>query len=92
MRYDIGGHRPIREIELKLASFVRNGQNSYGAVVGDGIVDLGALLGKRYADLKSLLAADALTAAAQALAGRQADCSLSSVQMLPVIPNPGKIW
>lgn len=77
---------------MKLASFVRNGQNSYGAVVGNGIVDLGALLGKRYADLKALLAADALGEAAQALTGRAADCALSEVQMLPVIPNPGKIW
>jgi len=77
---------------LKLASFVRNGQNSYGAVIGNGIVDLGALLGKRYADLKALLAADALGEAAQAVAGRAADCALSEVQMLPAIPNPGKIW
>lgn len=80
------------ETELKLASFVRNGQNSYGAVVGNGIVDLGALLGKRYPDLKALLAAGAVTEAAAAIAGRSADCSIADVQMLPVIPNPGKIW
>ncbi|MBM3407432.1 MAG: 5-carboxymethyl-2-hydroxymuconate isomerase, partial [Betaproteobacteria bacterium] len=77
---------------MKLASFVRNGQNSYGAVVAGGIVDLGALIGKRYPDLKALLAADALAEAAAAVAGRTADCALEAVQMLPVIPHPGKIW
>ena len=77
---------------MKLASFVRNGQNTYGAVVGASVIDLGPLLGKRYPDLKALLAADAVKEAAAAIAGRQPDCKLEDVQMLPVIPNPGKIW
>ncbi|MFM8547456.1 MAG: fumarylacetoacetate hydrolase family protein [Betaproteobacteria bacterium] len=77
---------------MKLASFVRNGQPTFGAVVGAGIIDLGALIGKRYADLKALLAADAVKEAAAAIAGRQPDCKVTDVQMLPVIPNPGKIW
>jgi 2-keto-4-pentenoate hydratase/2-oxohepta-3-ene-1,7-dioic acid hydratase in catechol pathway len=86
-------HNPTEGgIQLKLASFVRNGQHSYGAVTGTGIVDLGALLGKRFPDLKALLAADALEQAAAAIAGRQADCKIEEVEMLPVIPNPNKIW
>lgn len=77
---------------MKLASFVRNGQNTYGAVVSTGIVDLGPLLGNRYADLKALLAGNAVSEAAAAVTGRQPDCRVDEVQMLPVIPNPGKIW
>ncbi len=78
---------------MKLASFVRNGQSSYGAVVGDGIVDLGPILGQRYPDLKSLLGATGgLAEAAAAIAGRKADCTISEVALQPVIPNPGKIW
>ena len=77
---------------MKLLSFERDGTAGFGALLGDGIVDLGAALQGRFADLKALLAADALAQAAQALAGRQADFALASVQLLPVIPNPGKIW
>jgi hypothetical protein len=33
---------------MKLVSFTASGRNSYGAVVGDGVVDLGRRLGDRY--------------------------------------------
>ena len=33
-----------RNLALKLASFTANGRTGYGAVVGDGIVDLGKRL------------------------------------------------
>lgn len=77
---------------MKLVSFERSGQAGFGAVVGDGVVDLGKALGGRYADLKALLAADALPQAQQALAGREADFAFDGATLLPVIPNPGKIW
>ena len=77
---------------MKLVSFERSGQAGFGAVVGDGVVDLGKALGGRYADLKALLAADALPQAQQALAGKKADFPLDGLKLLPVIPNPGKIW
>lgn len=78
---------------MKLVSFERNGQIGFGAVIGDdGVVDLGAALGGRYADLQALLAADALGEAAAAVAGRTAEFRLGDVTLLPVIPHPGKIW
>lgn len=77
---------------MKLVSFSRNGQQSYGAVTEKGVVDLGAVLGSRYIDLKALLTADALTEAAAVVAQGEAGFGLADVDLLPVIPNPGKIW
>jgi 2-keto-4-pentenoate hydratase/2-oxohepta-3-ene-1,7-dioic acid hydratase in catechol pathway len=77
---------------MKLVSFERAGQAGFGAVAGDGIVDLGRALDGRFADLKSVLAGDGLAQARTALAGRTPDFALADVTLLPVIPNPGKIW
>ena len=77
---------------MKLVSFSRNGQAGFGAVVGEQVVDLGAALGSRFADLKALLAADAVGEAAAVAAERRPDFALAELELLPVIPNPGKIW
>lgn len=77
---------------MKLVSFERQGRAGFGAVVDGGIVDLGVALGGRYADLQGLLAADAVGEARAAAAQRKADFALDAVQLLPVIPAPGKIW
>lgn len=77
---------------MKLVSFERAGKAGFGAVKDDGIVDLGAALQQRHADLKALLGAGALAEAAEAAASRPVDFALADVQLLPVIPNPGKIW
>jgi 2-keto-4-pentenoate hydratase/2-oxohepta-3-ene-1,7-dioic acid hydratase in catechol pathway len=76
---------------MKLVSFERDGTAGFGLVNGQGIVDLGAALGGRYVDLKALLEADALEEA-RAAASRGPDFALAEVTLLPVIPNPGKIW
>lgn len=77
---------------MKLVSFSRNGQQSYGAVTEKGVVDLGAVLGARYTDLKALLTADALSEAAAVVAQGEAGFGFADVELMPVIPNPGKIW
>ncbi|NPT47000.1 5-carboxymethyl-2-hydroxymuconate isomerase [Paraburkholderia sp. 1N] len=77
---------------MKLASFEIEGAMSYGAVMEGGIVDLKRLCDSGYADLRSVLAADAIAELAALLVGRQADYPLDRVTLLPVIPNPGKIW
>ncbi len=77
---------------MKLVSFSKHGQKSYGAVIESGVVDLGAVLGSRYPDLKALLTADAVAEAASVVDQGQADFALEDVELLPVIPNPGKIW
>ena len=75
---------------MKLASFVHQGIRSYGIVSAEGVVNLGQRLGDRYADLKALLAADALAQAAR-YGEAPADLRFDEIDFLPVIDNPGKI-
>ncbi len=77
---------------MKLVSFEWQGRAGFGAVIDAGIVDLGQAFNGRYASLKDLLAADAVGEAAELVSGRQADFQMSDVTLLPVIPDPGKIW
>lgn len=81
---------------MKLISYQHNGTDSYGALLGDRIVDLRAVFGARAADLKALIAAGLLGEAAAAVqkadaTAKASTLSLGDVQLLPVIPNPGKI-
>ena len=75
---------------MKLASFSSSHGASWGLIAGSEVIDVGAVLRSRYADLLALIAADAMkeVTAAAADAPRHA---MSSVTWLPVIPNPGKI-
>ncbi len=73
---------------MKLASYRLNNKDSYGVVVGDGIVDLGKRL--PYADLRALLEADGLSKAGD-LAKEKPDAKVTDVTFLPLIANPGKI-
>jgi 2-keto-4-pentenoate hydratase/2-oxohepta-3-ene-1,7-dioic acid hydratase in catechol pathway len=77
---------------VKLISYQTNGQDSYGAVVGDRVVDLRAVFGTRAPDLKTLIAAELVDEARAALASARATLPLSEVKLLPVVPNPGKIF
>jgi 2-keto-4-pentenoate hydratase/2-oxohepta-3-ene-1,7-dioic acid hydratase in catechol pathway len=74
---------------MKLASYRLDGEDTFGAVAGDGVVTLGGRTAK-YPTLRDALAADALGALAAA-AGKAPDHKLSAVTFLPVIPNPEKI-
>ena len=76
---------------MKLISYHHNGTDSYGAVVGDRVVDLRPAFGARAADLKALLAAGLLGEAARVVAAAEAGPKLDQIRLLPVIPNPGKI-
>ena len=77
---------------MKLISFIHQGQATYGAVIGqDQVLHLGAHLGAKAPDLQSVLA-QGLLAQAHALAASEAPTlTLAQVELLPVIPNPGKI-
>ena len=75
---------------MKFASFTIHDAPSWGLVEGDEIADLGALLCDRFPDLKSAIAANALTEAAAA-AAKATRHALSAITFLPVIPNPDKI-
>ncbi|HBO3146294.1 fumarylacetoacetate hydrolase family protein [Pseudomonas aeruginosa] len=76
---------------MKLTSFLHNGRPSYGAVVGEQIVDLGRHL-PNVPDLAHLLAsAEEMKKATQLVASSSGDLALRDVQLEPVIPAPGKI-
>ncbi len=75
---------------MKLASYIYRGEESYGAVVGDGIVDLGRRLGAEFPDLRSLLEGSGIDEAREMLRGASPDFAASLVDWLPVIPNAEK--
>ena len=74
---------------MKLVSYKSpQGDNSFGLVNGDGIVDLRERM--QLPDLKALLAAGVEKAAA--FASAPPDHPLSEVRLLPPIPNPAHIF
>jgi 2-keto-4-pentenoate hydratase/2-oxohepta-3-ene-1,7-dioic acid hydratase in catechol pathway len=77
---------------MKLISFEHQGTASYGAVVGDYVFNLKEEFGSRAADLKSFIAQDLFAQASAAIARGQATLRLAEVVLLPVIPNPDKIF
>jgi len=79
---------------MKLLSYRLAGDGGmvrYGAVRGDGAIDLSARLGARYRSLRELLDADALDEAAHAVRGASPEHALGDVTFLPPIPEPQKI-
>jgi 5-carboxymethyl-2-hydroxymuconate isomerase len=75
---------------MKFLTFDVDGRTSFGAVVRDGIVDLG----KRHPelpDLREAIRADRLSELAQEAAAVTAEVSLADITYLPPIPNPEKI-
>ena len=77
---------------MKLASYTHQNAACYGIVAGDGIIDLSRRIGARYPDIRALLVGGGLAAAQQAGSGQSPDMKLAEVRLLPVIPNPGKIF
>ncbi len=75
---------------MKLLTNKTSKGTSYGAVAGQGVIDLGRRQGSKYPDLKALIAANAFAEAAKLLK-EAPDHKLSEIEFLPVIPNPGKI-
>lgn len=73
---------------MRLASFTRpDGTSSYGTADDTTIRDAGVELSGKYADLKAVLAAGATAT----LEGVGDPLPLSSVTLLPPVPNPEKI-
>jgi 2-keto-4-pentenoate hydratase/2-oxohepta-3-ene-1,7-dioic acid hydratase in catechol pathway len=75
---------------MRLASFSLRGRPSFGAVVGDGIVDLRSRL-SRYATLLEVFRAGALDQAEAVIAGVRPDVPLAEVELLPPLIAPEKI-
>lgn len=70
---------------MKLATFEHAGRQSYGVVVGDGVVDAARRLG--HASLRAAIGDPRLAA----LEGSAADIALANVTLLPPIPVPEKM-
>lgn len=76
---------------MKLASFIVKGRESYGAVQGDRVVDLGQHFSGRYATLADFIGSSDFASRDQIVAGLKAELALNDVKLLPVIPRPEKI-
>jgi 2-keto-4-pentenoate hydratase/2-oxohepta-3-ene-1,7-dioic acid hydratase in catechol pathway len=76
---------------MRLASYIAHGRTSFGAVLGDGVVDFRVRFGSRFASLVDLIRADALAEARAVLAGVRPDFPLSEIELLPPLLAPEKI-
>ncbi len=75
---------------MRLASYSLRGRVSFGAVAGDGIIDLRPRLA-RFATLMEVFRAQALEAARAAAEGVRPDLPLPAVELLPPLLSPEKI-
>ena len=76
---------------MRLASYIAHGRTSFGAVVGDGVVDFRVRFGSRFASLVDLMRAQALDEARAVLVGVRPDFPLAAVELLPPLLAPEKI-
>jgi 2-keto-4-pentenoate hydratase/2-oxohepta-3-ene-1,7-dioic acid hydratase in catechol pathway len=77
---------------MKFVSFKAKGANTYGVVDGDGVIDLGKRLGKKYPTLRAALKANAMADLKKAAKGKKPDYKLAKITFLPVIPDARKIF
>ena len=75
---------------MKLATFTVGDRTAFGAVVGDGIVDLGRRL-PRCTSLLDALRTDALGEVTAVVSGAMPDIAIEDVTLLPPVPAPEKI-
>jgi 2-keto-4-pentenoate hydratase/2-oxohepta-3-ene-1,7-dioic acid hydratase in catechol pathway len=77
---------------MKIASYKVRGRESFGIVVGEGVIDLMPRLKPRFTSVLDLLRAeDGLAAARDAAQGVRADFPLSELEFLPPVRAPEKI-
>jgi 2-keto-4-pentenoate hydratase/2-oxohepta-3-ene-1,7-dioic acid hydratase in catechol pathway len=76
---------------MKLASYKVRGRESFGAMVGDGVVDLKTRVTPKFASLLDLLRGDGLSAARDAAQGVRADYPSSELEFQQPIGQPEKI-
>jgi len=76
---------------MKLASYVTDGQQAFGAVTGDSVITLNDRMRARHVSLRDALAAGALEEMRSLAQSLRPDRKLADVRFLPAIPNPEKI-
>lgn len=74
---------------MKLLSFLRDGAETWGAVVDGGVVDLGKTT--QYATLAEFIGSADYARRDELVAGKKADLPLEGLHYLPVITKPEKI-
>lgn len=77
---------------MKLLSFRVGGVATFGALVDGRVVDMKHATGGKYADLRAVLAAGAIPELQQAAKTGGVSYAPQSIEYLPVIPNPAKIF
>ena len=76
---------------MKLASYVADGRECWGVVVGDGVITMTEHHGAHATTLRGALAGGLLPRIKEAAASAAPDRKLSDIKFLPVIPNPERI-
>jgi len=76
---------------MRLASYIAHGRTSFGAVVGDGVVDFRVRFGSRFATLVDLIRANVIDEVGAVLVGVRPDFPLSAIELLPPLLAPEKI-
>ena len=75
---------------MKLLSFIHQGRETWGAVVGDSVIDMQRVF-PQYPTLIDYIASESYLQAAEHVKGRSVDAKLADITFLPVIPRPEKI-
>lgn len=76
---------------MQFVSFTHGGSAGFGAIKDGGIVALDGRMSGGYPTLKALIAAGAVADAHTYVSGSVVDYALDAVELLPVVPDPGKI-
>jgi 2-keto-4-pentenoate hydratase/2-oxohepta-3-ene-1,7-dioic acid hydratase in catechol pathway len=76
---------------MQLASYITRGRSGFGAVVGNGVVDIRLRFAPRFASLLDVLREGALAEVKAGLAGVRPDYALTEVELLRPILRPDKI-
>ncbi len=76
---------------MRLLSYTAHGTDSWGAVKGDAVVDLGARLKTRYAGLRDAIAHDALPVLRDEVERASGDVALSALRYRIPVPDAEKI-
>jgi 5-carboxymethyl-2-hydroxymuconate isomerase len=76
---------------MRLLSYTANGKDSWGAVKGDGIVDLGARLRTRHASLREAIAQDGLPKLRDETERASTDISLVGIRYRIPVPDAERI-
>lgn len=78
---------------MRFVSFEHQGQATYGLWQDEGVwLQVPAAFAAQYPDLKSVIAADQLAALEAATRQSGQAVQASAARLLPVIPNPGKVF